>query len=373
MLLDAIGWVVFGFGAVRLAVGCVNLFSRPYLCRRAAAQHGTDIPKKSVSVLIPVRNEAKNIPLLLDDLSAYYDDAVAEIIVYDDRSDDSTADLVRGLAEHDPRIVLICGGELPDGWTGKNHACYVLSEAASADMLLFLDADVRLHPQAVSRAAAAMTEMNIGLLSIFPVQLMNNTGTRISVPIMNWILLSLLPLVAVRRMPQPSLAAANGQFMLFRTSVYRSLQPHLQFKNTPDEDMAVVSDFKRQGIAVATLLGRHDVDCRMYDSLGEAVSGFSKNVFRFFGDNVVVAFAFAAATTIAPLWIFLFNGWIAGCIYLSIIILLRIVVSLASRQNVFLNIVLMPLQQTVFWIILCRAYSARKNKFLTWKGRNIYS
>ena len=370
MLLDAIGWGLFGFCVIRLAVGCVNLFSRPYLCRvRGCA----DVAERSVSVLIPVRNEEHNIVLLLNDLMAADDNAIAEIIVYDDRSTDSTADLVAQFAELSPQIRIIIGDSLPEGWLGKNHACHILAAEARGDMLLFLDADVRLHPYAVSRAAATMTHLNVALLSVFPVQLMTCFGTRISIPIMNWILLSLLPLAAVRRFPQPSLAAANGQFMLFRTSVYRAIMPHLKFKNSPVEDMAIVSDLKRQGFPVATLLGRHDVDCRMYGSLGEAVSGFSKNVFRFFGGSAVAAFAFAVVTTIAPLWIFLFNGWVAGCCCVLVVVLLRIAVSVASRQNPLHNILLMPLQQTVFWIILCRAYIARKNKFLTWKGRNIYS
>jgi glycosyltransferase involved in cell wall biosynthesis len=94
----------------------------------------------SLSVLIPVRNEEKNIGNLLGSLASLpY--GKAEIIVCDDGSTDNTADIVQACSKVDPRVRYVQGKELPPGWTGKNHACHILAGEASNDYLLFLDAD----------------------------------------------------------------------------------------------------------------------------------------------------------------------------------------------------------------------------------------
>lgn len=373
MLPELIGWAFFSFAAVRLAVSAVNTFSRPYLQDvPIACEGGEECTGGELSVLIPARNEEGNIGLLLKDLLES-DCNLREIIVYDDRSEDATAEAVKRMAEADSRIVLIRGDDLPSGWLGKNRACHIMAREATGRKLLFLDADVRINRSALSKAVYTMDRQKANLLSIFPRQHMPSVGTRLAVPLMNWILLSLLPLIAVRKMPQRSLAAANGQFMLFDAGVYRELQPHGLFRASAVEDMSIVAEYKKCGFTVSTLLGNHDVSCRMYASLGDAIEGFAKNVFRFFGGHAWLAFAFAAATTVAPLWIFLFNGWIAGTVYIAMILVVRILVSASSRQNIAWNLLLLVPQQVVFWIILFRAYRTRKNKNLKWKGRNIYS
>lgn len=372
MLLELIGWMLFAFGAVRLAVSAANKFSRPYMETPPASADGNDYSDNGLSILVPARNEERNIGLLLKDLLDS-ESRFREVIVYDDRSEDATAQVVESFAAIDPRIKLLRGGELPAGWLGKNHACFMLAGEASGSEFLFLDADVRLELDAIGKAVYTMHSQRVSLLSVFPHQYMPTVGTRLAVPLMNWILLSLLPLVAVRKMPQPSLAAANGQFLLFEAGIYRELQPHRQFRSSAVEDMSIVDDYKKRGLAVSTMLGNRDVKCRMYASFDEAVNGFAKNVFRFFGGHAWVAFGFAAVTTLAPVWIFLFNGWIAGTAYIAMIVALRIFVSSASRQSIAWNLLLLVPQQVVFWIILFKAYRTRKNRELKWKGRNIYS
>lgn len=373
MLLVLIGWLLFAFGAVRLAVSAVNRFSNPYLEDPPPAFEGKgESVAADVSILIPARNEERNIGLLLKDLLES-PGAVREILVCDDRSEDRTAQVVESFAAIDRRIRLVRGGDPPEGWLGKNHACFILAGQAAGRKLLFLDADVRVSRGAVAKAVYTMDDQHVSLLSLFPRQYMPTVGTRTAVPLMNWILLSLLPLIAVRKMPQPSLAAANGQFMLFDAEIYRRLQPHRLFRGSAVEDMSIVEDYKRRGLAVSTLLGNRDVKCRMYGSFAEAVNGFAKNVFRFFGGREWLAFGFAAVTTLAPVWIFLCNGWIAGALYAAMIVALRIFVSSASRQSAAWNLILIIPQQAVFWIILFKAHHTRKNKDLKWKGRNIYS
>ncbi|MCD8101030.1 MAG: glycosyltransferase family 2 protein [Alistipes sp.] len=361
-----VGWILFGFGMVRLMVALYNMAGRPYLPSGEA-----DGDSKRVSVLVPARNEEENIGRLLEGFKVWRDE-VYELVVYDDMSADRTFAVAARYSASDGKVKVLQGSRLPAGWLGKNHACHRLSLVASGDILLFVDADVTLKKSAVVRSVNYMEKYGLQLLSVFPRQIMDNPGSRLTVPLMNWILLSLLPLKAVRLSPRPSLAAANGQFMMFTKGMYDNLVPHSRFRNSAVEDIAIIKFYKREGARVATLLGRDDIGCRMYNNFREAVDGFSKNIFDFFGGSVTVCLLFVVATTVAPFWIFIYNGPVAGWSYLTIIIAVRISVSVASRQNTLINVLSIVPQHIVLWIITLKAAVTRRKKNLTWKGRNIY-
>lgn len=364
----ATGWILFAFGLIRLVVSFVNWAGKPYW-RRSRTRY---VAKPEVSVLIPARNEAHRIGALLADLTLE-SAGIREIIVYDDRSTDSTAAIVERFARKNPKIRLLQGVPLPSGWLGKNHACHLLSQQAVGRYLLFLDADVRIREQAIVRAMRCMQRTKVDLLSVFPHQLMPDPGTRLVVPLMNWILLSLLPLAAVRRMPQEALCAANGQFLLFSTDSYRKLLPHQRFRTAPVEDMAIARHYKRSGHSVAVLLGRYDIECTMYDCLRDAIDGFSKNFFAFFGGSEWICYLFVTATTAAPFIIFGSLGIIPGLLYMAMVISIRVFVSTASRQPIVSNILLTVPQQLILWRIIVTASIRKRKKELLWKGRNIYT
>lgn len=365
---NAMSWIAFimlFFVGARLAVSAFNYFSRPHLrplSRPLSAR---------VSVLIPARNEERRIGTLLDDLFDMEDD-LHEIVVYDDQSSDATARIVSCLSTRHRKLRLLRGGALPPGWLGKNHACYRLARQAQGDILLFLDADVRLRNRAVIRAAAHMRDTQTTLLSLFPRQSTPTMGSEISVPLMDWILLSLLPLAAVRRSPRASLSAANGQFMAFDAKRYHEMEPHSLFRASAVEDMAIVRAWKRKGWHAATLLGRSDVECRMYETLQEAIAGFSKNIFQFFGGSEVLCYAYAFLTTAAPVAAFFLGRPLVGVFCVVMGLLIRIFVCLACGRSVLRGLVCIVPQQIVMWLILFSASKCRRQRTLLWKGRDIY-
>lgn len=365
--MTALAWMLFAFAVVRLAVSFVNRAGRNRLPRSRTRY----VAQPEVSVLIPARNEERRIGLLLEDLAGERA-GIREILVYDDRSTDATADVVRRCALADSRVRLIAGGELPAGWQGKNRACCELARHAGGSCLLFLDADVRIRGQAVVRALRYLRRTQTDLLSVFPRQLMPDRGVRLTVPLMNWILLSLLPLAAVRRAPQAALSAANGQFMLFDAAAYRALQPHRAVRGEAVEDIAIARLYKRCGRRVAVLLGRCDIECRMYEGLSDAVDGFARNVFSFFGGSELLGWLFVAATTAAPLIVFAVLGPWAGIGYLAAVMLIRVFVSTASSQSAAMNLLLLIPQQLVLWRIVFTASIRKRRRRLLWKGRNIY-
>ncbi len=137
-----------------------------------------------------------------------------EVIVLDDASTDRTAEIVRALAAEDPRVRLEPAPPLPDGWCGKQHACFALSKLARFDTLTFLDADVRLEPDALARMALFLQRSGADLVSGFPRQ---ETGTlleKLLIPLINWLLLCFLPLWGMRRFRWSAFGAGCGQWFM---------------------------------------------------------------------------------------------------------------------------------------------------------------
>lgn len=359
-----LAYFILGFLVLRLLVAFTNLFTRQWL--QPGRPEGTAL----VSVLIPARNEERNIGKLLESLGRQ-DYPQLEILVYDDLSTDQTTSLVESCALKDSRIRLLHGKGLPRGWLGKNHACHQLAREAKGDYLLFMDADVTAEPRLVSQALAHLQKHKLSLLSIFPQQVMHTLGERLTVPLMNWILVSLLPLILTRISSWTSFSAANGQFMLFNGRSYRRHHFHQMVRNQKVEDIIIFRKLKQLGLRGHTILSNGQVKCRMYAGFGEAVQGFSKNVFEFFGNSILLTVFMALLTTFGFVPVYLALGPEFALAWLAGIILLRALAAFISRQNVVLTLVLFPLQQLAFFWVILQAVRNRARGKSEWKGRKV--
>ncbi|MCD8179753.1 MAG: glycosyltransferase [Tannerellaceae bacterium] len=360
--MGIITWVIFVFTAVRLAVVFYNWISPLYLPHTPES----DIPE--LSILIPARNEENSLPYLLEDILSL-PGIPCEVLVYDDLSTDNTASIVLSFSRRNPAIRLIQGRGLPSGWLGKNNACHQLAREATGKYFLFLDADVRIAPDFPLRAIRYMQRQRIALLSLFPRQLITHRGTWLTVPLMNWILLTLLPVPLVQKLPQPSLAAANGQCMLFTVDSYRKLLPHQVMKEDTVEDISIMRFYKSNGLPVSLLLGSDDISCRMYAGLADSVNGFSKNIFRFFGNSSLLAFFICCFYNLFRCVACYSCRVDCFFVYIILIVWIRIFFSAASRQPVWLNVLAGIPQQLFFWIILVNAWIKIKQRTVRWKGR----
>ena len=338
---------------------------------RQKIRHSNSSTMEIISILIPARDEEQNIELLLSDLRKI-DDCEVEIIVFDDQSSDSTADIVRRISLKDNRVRLYQSTGLPEKWLGKNYACYQLSQRARGQYLLFLDADVRVEASIVNDAVRYMKKHRLGLISVFPKQIQMSFGERVTVPIMNYILLTLLPLIFVRVSPFSSHSAANGQFMLFDNEVYRANDPHRQFAMSAVEDIQIARYLKNKKEKVACVTGEDRIRCRMYHSYKEAINGFTKNVFMFFGNKAVLAIAFWGLAALGFIPVMLYSLGLLG-LYIALVVLIQILYSLACGQNFLKNIELFPLQLLFLINVIIISLKQRRNKKYLWKDRNVYS
>jgi glycosyltransferase involved in cell wall biosynthesis len=359
-----LAWFIFAFTLLQFTMAVVNLiFSQKLTMSNTDFNH-------LVSVLIPARNEEKNIAQLLNDLLDH-DYKNIEILVFNDQSTDKTAEIVTGFSQKDSRVKLINSEGLPEGWLGKNHACHSLSKLAKGKYLLFLDSDVRIGNGIIRQTCAFSDKHKLGLLSIFPRQIMVTAGEKAAVPLMHYILLTLLPLILVRKTGFSSLAAANGQFMLFNAENYRKTLPHEKMKNDKVEDIKIARYYKNEKIKIACITGKESVSCLMYSGFLEAVHGFSKNVTQFFGNSFSLAILFWLVTTFGFIVVFLTFSKTVFIFYLTIFIFTRITVSVAARQSVLMNLIFLIPQQLALGLFVLKALVNRYKKQYEWKGRNI--
>lgn len=365
MILTIAGLLILLLTFLRLTVALINMLSRPYL-PHTRNQYGV-LP--SLSVLIPVRNEEKNIGNLLQALAALPFEN-AEILVYDDASTDGTAAIIREFAGRDGRVRLLTGSELPDGWTGKNRACHNLAEAAGADYLLFLDADVTVGDDLLRRAVAYAQDHDLALLSMFPEQEMKTPGEKIVVPFMFRVLLSLLPLFLVRRCRWTSFSAANGQMMLFRGEAYRKYRFHESVKEKLAEDIEIMKAVKKLRLRGETLVGRGEIRCRMYSGYKEGVNGFSRNIFTMFG-NSWIFFLLFSLTGLGGWIILLLLQWYFLLTYILMVISLNAMIAVTSGQKVAENLRWLMPGIAAFYHISCLAVARKINRSYEWKGRRV--
>lgn len=323
-----------------------------------------------ISVIIPVRNESGKIEHLLYDLTrqSYRN---LEIIVVDDDSEDNTREIVTDKAIADSRIQLITSGLPDNSWLGKNHACYRGAKTAKGKYLFFLDADVRLKPEAISSITGYFEKKRPVFLSVFPKQILESLGVKKVIPIMNYILLSLLPLFLIRRSGFSSISAANGQFMFFDTDIYRAFEPHKRFKHEKVEDIQIARFLKKKKMKIACLTGNDDICCRMYDDYEEAMEGFSKNVSAFFGNSYMLAIIFWFISLTGLIWIISFLPYYYTPVYVLLTAGTRIFISISSHQNIGDNILLHYTQLYNLGLLIKRSIKHKINKTYQWKGRNI--
>ena len=286
------------FLGILLAISVSNLWGLHRLKNRRK-RCPPPIVTPRVSVLVPARNEERNIETCVRSLLAQdYPDF--EIIVLDDASEDRTSHIVDGLTA-DRRLRLLAGDPLPPGWLGKNWACHQLGNAATGDLMLFTDADTRHHPQALSDAVAALDAERVGFLSVLPEQETQAWGERLVVPLLSWSQQTFHPIGLLRRVRWAPLTTAVGQFMLFRRSTYVAIGGYESVKASVIDDCDLVRGVVRAGFRWTLLDGTGRVRSRMYSSFREALDGFSKNLYARFRYNLPL-FAFVWAWLVWVTW-----------------------------------------------------------------------
>lgn len=280
-------WVCLGCAAVPALLYLCNsfLFREPPPLASAGRQpfkscatsQGADAARlPAVSVLIPARNEELGIAACVESVLASRQ-VELEVIVLDDHSTDRTAEIVREMATKDSRLRIESAPPLPEGWCGKQAACFTLSKLARHNLLTFLDADVRLEPDALARMVLFLQKSNAALVSGFPRQ---ETGTlleKLLIPLINWILLAFLPLWAMRRFRWSAFGAGCGQWFMTTRAAYETVGGHAAVKASLHDGLTLPRAYRRAGFMTDLCDASLIATCRMYRSASQVWYGLAKN------------------------------------------------------------------------------------------------
>jgi len=233
-------------------------------------------PLPAVSVLIPARNEAAAIQAAAESVLASVG-VELELLVLDDQSSDDTAARVRALAARDDRVALLAGAALPAGWAGKQFACFQLACAARHDLLVFMDADVRLTPAALRQLAAFLAASGADLASGIPRQETGTALERLLIPLIHFLLLGFLPLGRMRRSVDPAYAAGCGQLFIAQRTAYREAGGHEAIRASWHDGIRLPRAFRAAGLMTDLCDVTDLARCRMYHSAGAVWHGLAKN------------------------------------------------------------------------------------------------
>ncbi len=263
----------------------------------------------ALSVIIPARNEEREIARTLDSLICQ-DYPKFELILVDDQSTDATARIAREILQGFPSGKIISGTPRPDDhWIGKSWALVQGVQQAKEDWLLFIDADVVHHPQAFKKGVAMAAQLNVDALSIMPSIDCRSFWEKCVMPLFALLSALLEPLDKTNH-PEKSASRLSGAFILIKRSIYEAAGGHTAVKDQILEDMALAENLKKQGSRI-WLTYTPDLTCtRMYDNFGDLWAGLTRLSFTMLNYSVpylCLAFLAAFLGTLVP-WISLLWG-----------------------------------------------------------------
>jgi hypothetical protein len=353
-------WIALLLATFPATMGLANLF----LVRRP---EGRPPAGTLVSILVPARNEERNIAACLDAALASQGVEV-EVVVMDDGSSDMTRSIVRALAARDRRVRLERAPPLPPGWTGKVHACARLAEAARGTHLLFIDADVRLAPDAAARMAGHATRVGAAMVTGVPRQVIGSLGEAVTVPMINFLLFCYLPGGGRAFTQRPELAAACGQLVLVERGAYVAAGGHEAVKGVLHDGLALARRMRAQGMATEIVEGADLATCRMYASFAQSWAGFIKNA----REGMATPTGLPIWTVMlagAHLWPFFFLPGGVALLTIALGLALRAAVTLRVREpwwTIPLHPVAVTVALAIQWTALVRGLLGKSEG---WKGR----
>ncbi len=348
------------------------------LLRRPGAS--ATVIAESVTVCVPARNEVDNIADCLRRILQSEGVPEMQVLVLDDGSTDGTTDILRELSQHDLRLTVLDGiGTPPTGWVGKPFATDQLRRAASGEVLVFVDADVRLEPNAIAAGIAMLREHGFAMVCPYPKQVAGTFGERLVQPLLQWLWLTFLPLRMAEGLWPSSLVAANGQFMVIDAQALDAIGGFEPVRGEVLDDVALGRAFKRAGHRVAVVDGTDLATCRMYDSWSALTDGYTKNLWSATGSpgGAVAIAALLASAYIVPPIAGLF-GILTKRPKLAALGLMGYLFGVAGRFVSArttgarpLDSLLHPLSIGALITLITRSWSRKRRGVLRWKGREI--
>jgi chlorobactene glucosyltransferase len=243
----------------------------------AATELRADVSFPSVTIVVPARNEAAELPKTVPTFCTQdYPDL--RVIIVDDQSEDDSLDILRKLREEHANLLFVPAADRPDGWCGKPWAVHEGVRHATGELLLFTDADCVFHPYAVKQAVTLLQKENFDALSLLPMMKFETLSEQIGLGGLASVLPMIMPLSMVND-PKSDVALAAGGFILVRRSAYEKIGGHVSVKGEIIEDVKLARKLKASGAKFHCRATTDLVSTRMYEGFADLWEGLSKNAY----------------------------------------------------------------------------------------------
>ncbi len=339
-----------------------------------------------VTIIVPARNEEANIETCLKSLVAQtYPESCLRIVAVDDNSTDCTAEIAKTFAAGG-RVTLLHAPPLPQGWTGKSHACWIAAskEADRCEWLCFTDADIDATPELIKAAVFLAAGREYDFLSLTPKQRLVSFSERLVMPCGLYLLGFSQNLNDVNA-PASKDITATGQFILIRSSVYKAIGGHEAVRSDICEDVALARLVKAQGYRTALFGGSDLYSTRMYRGWSTLWPGVTKNLTAMLGGPlpaVLAAFIGLALAWAAPLLPFADASGAGSSVESKVALAMAAPASAAAfglhlAGTRFFRIpfwygLIFPLGYTIGAVLACDSVRRHLTGQISWKGR-LYS
>lgn len=257
-----------------------------------------------VTAVIPARNEESSVEKCVRSLLGQ-DYPKFEVVVVDDCSTDKTPLILERLQRENPKLKVVSGAEPPEGWLGKPYAFYEGMQVAKGDWLLFADADVIFHPQAVTQAISYALKHSLDMLVLAPYFVLLTFWERVLMPGLFVVGTGFFPMWLVKNPQFKSVALGSGTFNLVRRQAYEKVGGHQALKSEIIDDVELGRLVKSKGYCLEAGGGFSLVKVRMYSGLREIVDGFTKNFFAIFKGGLPESLLFIISIFIISVFPFL--------------------------------------------------------------------
>lgn len=325
--------------------------------------------EESISIIVPLRNETNNVAELVASLRNQKNLTHIEFLLLDDNSEDETLALLQQHTSGLSNFHILSGSTLPQGWIGKTWALQQLFERAQGEFIISIDADVRLVPDAISKAVTLLKSTQLDFLSPYPKQLADSWSERLIQPLLQWSWMSTVILRIAERSSISSMVVANGQFFVVRKAALDQVSGYESVRNKVLDDVVLARSLVKSGSHGCVANGATIASTRMYSSWSQIQAGYGKSLHAAFGSifGSGIAFAFLFLTGIAPL-VAGTMGSSAGWYAFGAVTLTRAMSAIKVGKNP-LGALLHPVSSAL--LIYLIIYSWLMRGHVQWKGRTL--
>jgi len=324
-----------------------------------------------VSIVIPARNEERNIERTVRAMLAQTY-APLEVIVVDDRSTDRTGEILSEIAKEDSRLVIVDGEETPPDWLGKPWACHQGSRIARGELLLIVDADVHYAPEAIASIVAYMeAHPEVAMTAVFPHFELVGFWEHVAMPMLAITAFMFMPTWLSNRTTIVAFGIGGGTGNMIRRRDFDDIGGYTALHNAVVDDVGMAQQLRAHGKRTHGLMANELVSLRMYHGAREIIDGFTKNVFTAFG-------GFFAMLTMLPMmivfhfvpYVLALRGDTLALVAVALITLCRLIVFLSFGLRVDNALFGHPPMVVIWsWIFLRSMWMTGVRRELQWRGR----